>query len=162
MSEENENENSTQESTITSLEDALKEVGKLRKENAAKRVKANEVEQEAAKWREHVQTQQTDLERLTGQVSTTKSEADALRAENAKLRVLREYKVPKEFESLLEGLDTFEQMEKVAKVLAAAPSSDGPRVDFFAGQRGAPVGANAEGSTQEVWADWWNSQEKGK
>ena len=52
-------------SSITSLEDALKVINDLRAENAAKRIKTKEVEEKATKWEEYVQSQKTELERLT-------------------------------------------------------------------------------------------------
>jgi chromosome segregation ATPase len=145
-------------STIDNLADALREVGKLRKENAAKRVKANEVEEAARKWQEHVEKQKTDLERLSSEVSTTKSEADKLKEENTRLRVMRKHSIPDEFEGLFTGSE--EDMEKTASLLSkaggTAAGSTGS-TDYFAGRRGSSVGP--EKTTQDVWSEWWNSQE---
>jgi DNA-binding protein H-NS len=148
-------------STIDNLADALREVGKLRKENAAKRVKANEVEEAAKKWQEHVEKQKTDLERLSSEVSVTKSAADKLKEENTRLRVMRKHSISDEFEGLFTGSE--EDMEKTASLLSKAGNGSAPaKTDFFAGRRGDAVGANAEKTTQDVWSEWWNSQEKGK
>lgn len=145
-----------QGSTIDSLEVALKEIEKLRRENAAKRVKANEVEANAKKWEEHVQSQKTELERLTESKLQAEAEAARLRVDNLRNKVAIETKLNPELLEFLVG-DNEDELRAKAKKLVETVGDKGTTPDFYAGQRGTPVPPKPA-TTQDWFAEFWKSK----
>ncbi len=148
-------------STITSLDDALKVIDKLRSENAAKRVKTKEVEDKAAKWEEYVQSQKTELERLTeSNVNLSKENAE-LKVGALRDRIAKEEGVAPDLFEFLVGTDE-QTLRANAKKLAAVKKqgSQTTAVDFYAGQRGAPVAKPAEGLNDYFTQLWHESNNK--
>jgi len=148
-------------STITSLEDALKVIDKLRNENAAKRVKAKEIEDKATKWEEYVQSQKTELEQLTESKAALEKELETLRVNGLRDKVAKEEKVPDELLEFLVGTDE-QTLRAMAKKLAAVKpqGSTTTAVDFYAGQRGTPVAKPAEGLNDFFTQLWHESDGK--
>lgn len=148
-------------STITDLTVALKEIEKLRKENAAKRVKSNEIAEKATKWEEYVQSQKTELEKLAESNTSLTRENETLRLTHLKEKIATEEKVPSNLVKFLDGADEAE-LRANAKELASAPGpqTTATNVDFFSGQRGAPVTPEAEGLNGWFNELWRESEEK--
>lgn len=157
MSEEQENEApevlpTGPSSTIDNLEDALKELEKARREAASRRVKNKEVEEKARQWEEHVQSQKTDLEKLTEQVSVLRTDNEKLRFEQLREKVARDSKLdPEDFEFLIGN--TEEELKAKAEKLNSRRGKS--QTDFYAGQRGTPVTATKEETVDEWFAKEW-------
>jgi hypothetical protein len=153
-------------SSITSLDDALKVINDLRAENAAKRVKAKEVEEKAAKWEEYVQSQKTELERLTESKTALEKQLADLQANQLRDLIAKEVGVPEELIEFLTGAD--EQTlranaKKLASVKQGSETTAGKgKTDFFAGQRGTPVSKPAEGLNEFFKQMWKESEENSR
>lgn len=155
MSEETQETAETEETPAEeslSLDDALKELAKVRKEAAARRVKSRENEEKAAKWEDYVASQKTELEKLTDEKVSLLSENDNLKKELIRERIGRSLKDPEDFEFLVG--DTEEELKAKAEKLN---SRAGKRANTFAGERGAPVGATQEKTTQEWFQSMWDN-----
>jgi len=140
-------------SKIDNLEDALKELDKVRKEAAGRRVKAREVEEKAQKWEEYVHSQKTELEKLTEAKSTLAEQNDHLQKQLLKNEVARTVGLDPEDYEFLVG-DTKEELTAKAEKLKSRRGTAGSP-DFFAGQRGARVNPPEEMTTQEYFAQMW-------
>jgi len=151
-------------SSITSLDDALKVINDLRAENAAKRVKAKEVEEKAAKWEEHVQSQKTELERLTESKTALEKQLADLQANQLRDLIAREVGVPEELIEFLTGSDEQTLRANAKKLASVKQGSEntGKRTDFFAGQRGTPVSKPAEGLNEFFKQMWKDSEENSR
>lgn len=152
-------------SSITSLEDALKVINDLRAENAAKRVKTKEVEEKASKWEEYVQSQKTELERLTESKTALEKQLADLQANQLRDLIAKEVGVPEELIEFLTGSD--EQTlranaKKLASVKSGSENAGTKRTDFFAGQRGTPVNKPAEGLNEFFKKMWKDSEENSR
>ena len=165
MSEENEVtvEETTSEvqptsSTIDNLEDALKELDKVRREAAGRRVKNKEAEEKAKLWEEHVQAQKTDLEKLTENVSALQSENARLKHEQLREKVARDSKLdPEDFEFLIG--DTEDELKAKAEKLNSRRGKQ--TADFYAGQRGTRVDATKEETADEWFMKEWRKAGSG-
>lgn len=146
---------------ITSLDDALKVIEKLRNENAAKRVKNKEIEDKAAKWEEYVQSQKTELEKLTESNAALSRENGELKLHSLKLKVAEEEKVAPELFEFLQGADE-QTLRANAKKLAKVKQhgSQTTAVDFFAGQRGAPVPVAQGQDSNEYFRQLWHEADQ--
>lgn len=152
-------------SSITSLDDALKVINDLRSENAAKRVKAKEIEEKAAKWEEYVQSQKTELERLTESKTALEKQLADLQANQLRDQVAKEVGVPEELIEFLTGSD--EQTlranaKKLASVKQGSSNTSAPKTDFFAGQRGTPVSKPTEGLNDFFTKMWREADENSR
>lgn len=149
-------------SSISDIKVALKEIEKLRKENAKHRTANVTLKDAADKWTAHEDSQKTELERLTEEKRATLSEADTLREENARLKVKLKYGFEDdEFDDLLVG--DVASMEKVAKKISDSigigVGGSKVRADYFAGRRGNPVTDTSENkSSDELFRQWWLDQ----
>ena len=151
-------------STITSLDDALKVINKLNNENASRRIKAKEIEDKAKKWEEYVESQKTELEKLTESNATLAKENEALKVGSLRERIAQEEKVPADLMEFLSG-DDEQTLRAAAKKLASVkpPGTQTTAVDFYAGQRGIPVAApNKEGLNEFFTRLWKENNENGK
>lgn len=148
-------------SSITSLDDALKVIEDLRSENAAKRVKAKEVEEKAAKWEEYVQSQKTELERLTESKTALEKQLAELQANQLRDLIAKEVGVPEELIEFLTGSDEQTLRANAKKLASVKPqgSTTTAKTDFFAGQRGTPVSAKPEG-LNEFFKQMWKDADK--
>lgn len=149
--------------TIDNLEDALSELKKVRREAASKRTQNRDLKEKADLYDKFLDSQKSDVERLTQVNANTKGEADASREKADRLDVILRFglafdpKNPNEYDEVLTGSRS--AMEKIAKLLT---DKTGTRTvtDFHAGRRGSAVGTGAEQTVQEVWSEWWNNQGK--
>lgn len=153
-------------SSITSLDDALKVINDLRAENAAKRVKAKEVEEKAAKWEEYVQSQKTELERLTESKTALEKQLAELQANQLRDLIAKEVGVPEELVEFLTGSDEQTLRANAKKLASVKPqgsaNTNAPKTDFFAGQRGTPVAAKPEGLNEFFKQMWKDSDENSR
>jgi superfamily I DNA/RNA helicase len=154
-------------STIGTLDDALKVITQLRNENASKRVKSKELEEKAQKWEEYVQSQKTELERLTESKTALEKENATLKLSQVRDRVAAEEKVPPELVEFVTGADEQEMRDKAKKLAGVAPTGSTTTAvtkttDFFAGRRGAPVAESAEGLNSFFEKLWRDSNETSK
>lgn len=142
---------------IDNLEDALKELKKVRGEAARRRVQNKETEEKAAKWEEHVRNQKTDLEKLTEDNSSLKDENTSLKRENLRNKVALETGLDKDLIEFLTGETEDEMKAKAAILIEKSGKATGkPQVDLFAGQRGNPVGKGSPQTFNDVLLDLWN------
>jgi len=148
-------ESSDSGSRIDNLKDALKELDKVRKEAAARRVQSKENEEKASKWEEHVRSQKTDLERLTEDKEKLAEEAKNLRLENLRNSVAIKTGLDPELVEFLTG-ETEDELTAKAKKLIAKSAKPAKPADFFAGQRGTAVGKDLNESINDWFADAWN------
>lgn len=127
-------------SQIEDLETARKEIDKLRRENAKRRVQTKEDKQlieDAKKWQEHLDSQKSEMDRL--------AEANARLEEKLAQRELaltqkmlaEEAGLDPDLAEFITGV-TEDEMRAKAQKLASKAVKPGP-TDLFAGQRGAPV-----------------------
>lgn len=153
MSEETQETQEVVETTDDglSLEDALKELSKVRKEAAARRVKSREIEEKASKWEDYVASQKTELEKLADEKVSLLSDNEKLKKELVREKVGRTLKDPEDFEFLVG--DTEEELKAKAEKLN---SRAGKRTNTFAGERGSPVGQTQAPSTQDWFASMWD------
>ncbi len=130
-------------SSIESLEDAKKVIEKLRSENAAKRTKNREIEEQAKKWQQHMESQKTEMERL--QESKQQLEAKLTAYETDRLRndIAREVGLDPDLAEFIVGADE-DEMRARAKTLVekTAPKQAKTPADLKAGDRGKPIVAD--------------------
>jgi hypothetical protein len=128
-----------------SHEDALKELEKVRKEAAERRVKNRDLEDQAKKWREYEESQKTELQKLQDSVA----ERDKRLAEKdqaiLKNKIAREFNVADEDLDLLVGDE--DSMKRLAERIGKPKGNDEPRrpVDLLAGNRGTAVTGKTTG-----------------
>lgn len=128
-------------SQIDNLEDALKVINQLRDENAAKRVankaKDTEMEEKAAKWQAHLDSQKTELQLL--QERNVKLEETL--AEKTRLQLQRDVAksvgLDEDLVEFITGSDETEMRAKAEKLAGRVPMA--PPLDLKAGERGGPV-----------------------
>lgn len=156
-------EEDKQESTITSLEEALKELKKVRTEAASRRVKNKEAEEKAAKWEEYVNSQKTELQRLADEKATLAEELKTERFERQKAQIVAEFRLSEEDAALLKG--DVKEMKALAARLANAAGNAGGKPDFYAGQRGKgpePKPANLNEWFSNLWKETEENSSKRK
>jgi DNA repair exonuclease SbcCD ATPase subunit len=132
------------ESGISTLEDAQKEIAKLRKENASKRTKAREVEDKAKKWEEHVNSQKTEMEKLQERLNELETNNGRYKLEKLQVDLAKKHGVDLDLSDLIVGSDE-EAMEEAAKRLAAktVKAKKTTATDLRAGQQGRVDGESA-------------------
>lgn len=125
---------------IDDIKTAKREIDKLRTENAKHRVnnkKMEELESDAKKWQEHLESQKSEFEKL----SEAKAELEKKLAEKERAILQRdlvaEFGIDPELTEFVVG-DTEDEMRAKAEKLAKKAAKAGPP-DLLAGQRGAPV-----------------------
>lgn len=147
-----ENESQETESKIETLEDALKELAKVRREAAAKRTKNKALEEDAQKWKEHLDSQKTELEKLADRVRESEERSKQLLRD----KIIAEYGLKPEFADFVVG-DTEEELKSKAEKLSTLNSSkEEEKPDFFAGQRGervAPVADDLNSWFTNLWKE---------
>lgn len=145
-----------QETKIDNLDDAIKEIQKLRREAAGRRVKNKELEEAAHKWQEHLDSQKTELEKLTERANAAEKEAADMRAEALRAKILAEFSIDPDLSDLLVGETEDELKAKAKKLSELKGKSSGKRPDFFAGQRGqavAPAADDLNSWFKQLWKD---------
>ncbi len=155
MTEENTTQevDETQQAQIDnalSLEDAQKVIKDLRREAAGRRVKGKELEEKANKWEEHVQSQKTELEKLTEENALLKQSLEVEKVEKLRASILAEYKLDASDAEFLKGSEA-EMKALAAKLAEKAKNGATTTTDFYAGQRGGQVAPAAENLN-----DWFN------
>lgn len=117
QSGESSEQKSGDSSSIDNLEDALKEIKKLRKENAERRTKGKEVEEAAQKWKEHVDSQKSESEKLQEDYNTAVEELNKYRKAEKQRSYAEKHEIDPELSDLIEG-DSDEEMDAKAEKLA--------------------------------------------
>lgn len=151
------------ESTITTLEEALKELKKVRTEAASRRVKGKEAEEKAKLWEDHVNSQKSELERLTDENTKLRKDVDDEKVKTLKATIVAEFGLSKEDAELLTGSE--KEMKALAARLANASGNAGGKPDFYAGQRGkgpAPKPANLNEWFNQLWKETEENSTKRK
>lgn len=147
-----------------SHEEALKELAKVRKEAAAKRVANKELVDKAAKYDEHLKSQLSETERLKAEVEELKAANDNLKTETVRERVALKYGIESEMAQLMFGdLSDEATLEARAKALSgnkvAEEDTKGKKASF-GGRRGTPVKSQeSEPTLQSVFTEMWNNVE---
>lgn len=147
---------------IKTLEDALEALKKVRAEAARRRVSEKELKEKATKYDEYVQSQKTELERLTEDKAALEKEAKALKEKDLRSTVASKHDLDPDLIGLLVGSE--EEMETTAKLLVAkgGKRSAGTNTDFYAGQRGTPVQTTPANTTQEWFEKMWDESNSTK
>lgn len=127
-------------SSIGDLETALKEIEKLRKENAAKRVKNKETESELEEFRKWKDSQKTELERLQEAKEAAEKELVKLRREGLRNSIGAEFKLDPDLYEFITGADEEEMRARAEKLAGKVklPEAAGPQ-STYAGNRGTYV-----------------------
>ena len=148
-------------STIASLEDALKVIGKLRTEAGNKRLKNKELEAKAAEYDKYLDSQKSELERLTDEATKTKEENRQLKLDKLRADVALKAELDPELAVFLVG-ETVDELNAQAKVLNERLGK-GKKItpDFFAGQRGGKV-TPPEDDANAWFAQAWKDAETTK
>lgn len=122
-----------------SHEDALKELQKVRREAAEKRVKNKELEDQATKWREYEESQKSELQKLQDAVAERDKRIADKELEVTRAKIAREFNVADEDLDLLVGDE--DSMKRLASRIGKK-QEEAPRrpADLMAGNRGTPVG----------------------
>jgi hypothetical protein len=136
---QNQPENDDSKSTSTlSHEDALKELAKVRAEAADRRIKNRELESQAQKWREHEESQKTELQKLQDSVAERDKRLAEKELEVTRARIARQFNVADDDLDLLVGDE--ESMKRLAERIGKQESNAPKRpVDLLAGNRGTSV-----------------------
>lgn len=128
------------DSSITDLETALKELEKVRRESARRRIKEKENEAAAKKWQEHLDSQKTEMERMTERQAELEAELSALRTEKLQRDIAAEVGLDPEMAEFIRG-ESESEMRESAQKLADKFSVSSPSMEtgLLAGSRGEPV-----------------------
>lgn len=141
-------------------EQLKKELTKVRREAAAKRVKNVELEDKAKKYDEYVQSQKTEMERLSDEKEALAKEVAKLKGKDAtaalRSKVAKKYKLDADLAGMLNGDEA--EMDAQAKTLADRFKTN-TSTDFYAGRRGTPVEVTAD-TAQEWFAAAWKESDR--
>ena len=140
----NENEDEGAEldaSPELSAEDLLKEVAKLRKEAASRRVKNKDLDAKLSEYEEWKKSQMTEVERAKAEKAELEETVRSLQQENWRRDAAAKADLDPTWADRVQG-ETKEEMVADAKRLAEALSgqSKSPGVGSLAGKRGRGVG----------------------
>ena len=118
-------------------------LGRVRAEERQKFADYDDLKQKASKFEEIETANQSDLERVSGELDTTKTELGGTKAENLRLRVALEKKVPADLIDRLRG-GTKEELEADADKLLelVKPADPGPGLDGGTRKPAPPSGDN--------------------
>ena len=100
-----------------SAEELVSIIETLRKENASRRVKSKEQEEQAAKWREYEESQKTEMQKQQEHLQRLQEERDSLEANYNAAMLCNSYGLDVANADLL-GTGSMEEMEERAKRLA--------------------------------------------
>jgi len=129
-----------------SLDDAVKEIAKLRKEAARRRVSNKETTEKLAAYDEWQKSQMSEVDRLKAEKAELEATTHALRKEKWQVTAAEKAGLPAEFAEDVRG-DSEEEMTAHAKRLAAKLGKKAPvttKSPFASrGAGGKPVGQNA-------------------
>lgn len=128
---------STEGSSITSLEDALKELERVRKEAASRRVLSKEQEKQLQDYEAWKLSQMTEIEKAQAKIQSLEAKA----TEYDKLSAAKDAGLDLDLAGFVTGT-TSEEMLASAKVLAEKLKGSTPApntANVFAGRRGEPV-----------------------
>jgi hypothetical protein len=140
----NENEDEGTEldaSPELSAEDLLKEVAKLRKEAASRRVKNKDLDAKLSEYEEWKKSQMSDLDRAKAEKAELEQTVLELKQETWRTAAASKAGLDADWADRVQG-ETKEEMIADAKRLAAALGEKTPGVGSLAGKRGKPVGSN--------------------
>ncbi len=116
------------------------EVEKLRRENAARRVKSKEIEEAAQKWQEHLDAQKTEAEKMQEQLEGLRQENQKLQRQQMQRDVAKEYGVDDDLVEFIDGADLDEMKQKAEKLAAKTSSKkkSGSASELRAGRSSPP------------------------
>lgn len=124
-----------------SHEDALKELQKVRREAAEKRVKNKELEERARKWEQYEESQKSELQKLQEAVAERDKRIAETELEVTRARIAHEFNVADEDLDLLVGDE--DNMKRLASRLGKKQEETRQRpADLLAGNRGTAVGTS--------------------
>lgn len=113
-------------------------VKKLRRENAAKRVKGKEIEDAAQQWKKHLDAQKTELEKAQERAKELEAEIELARIEKLQHLIAKEFELDEDLEEFITGADEKEMRKKAEKLAEKAVSKPASSAsDLSAGRRGA-------------------------
>lgn len=140
-------------------ESLKREIKKLRRENAAKRTKAKEVEEAAQKWQQHVDSQKTELEKITEENSSLKQENRKLMVQLAQRDLAAEFDLDPDLAEFIVGEDLDEMREKAQKLAEKAANkkkSTVPTADTLRAGKTSPAQTKSTGA--ELLKQLWNGK----
>lgn len=130
----------SKDSTIEDLPTALKEIEKLRKENAAKRVKNKDTETELEEFRQWKESQKTEVERLLEAKESAERELKTLRAESLRNQIAAEVNLDPDLYEFVTGADAEEMRAKATKLASKAKTREANSPEsLHAGNRGTYI-----------------------
>ena len=137
--------NENQPGKITSLDDALAELKRVRAEAASRRIANRELEEKAKRWEEYEESQKTELQKLQDTLAAKEAALKDYELEKEKRGLIKEFGLEDDDIDLLTGSDV-ESNRNIAEKLKAKNekiknSSSSRPADLLAGNRGAPVGS---------------------
>lgn len=134
-------------------EDLLKEVQKLRRENAKRRTDSKKVEEAAKKWQEHVDSQKTELERLADRNKELETAHEAFQREKLQAKIAKEQGVDPDLADLIVGADEDEMVEKAKRLAEKTSPKKVTATDLHAGKT---AGKTAEANRMQFLDDLFN------
>jgi hypothetical protein len=131
------------------LEDALKELKKVRSEAARRRTSGKEKDAQLAEYEEWKKSQLTDLQRAQAEKAEIEAELNKLKKGKLQVALAKKHGLDEDFAELISG-DSEEEMNDVAKRLAAKLGVKGSSkgAALFPGRQGKPV--STEGKEQDA------------
>lgn len=129
-----------------SHEDALKELAKVRKEAAAKRVANKELSDKAAKYDEYLKSQMTEIQRKDAEIAELKEKNVELSVGSVREKVALKYGLDAETAQLFLGdlVDEDKLEERASAIAKLAPKDEKQKGKSFAGRRGSAVQPTSE------------------
>lgn len=125
------NSNSLEEADPQEL---LKEIQKLRRENAKRRTDSKKLEEEAAEWRKYQESQKTELERLTDRNKELEGALSTYQLEKLQAKIAREQGVDPDLADLITGADEDEMVERAKRLAEKTKPKTATAQDMGAGK----------------------------
>jgi septal ring factor EnvC (AmiA/AmiB activator) len=129
-------------SSIDNLDDALKQIEKLRRENAKHRTEKNKLKEGADRWQEHLDAQKTELEKSQADNATLAEKLAKYERERLQRDIASDAGLDPDLAEFILG-DDEASMKASAKKLAekypAEPTVSTTQTGLLGGQRGEPV-----------------------
>lgn len=136
--EEVEPNDSSEENTGLTLEAAIAELAKVRREAAKHRTDKQKIKKDLEEFQAWKDSQKSELERAKDEVAEARKEANELRRSQSQLKAAKKAGLDLDLADRIRGDDEAEMLED-AKLLASK-SRPATGYDLGAGERGSPVG----------------------
>lgn len=118
-------------------DELLKEITRLRKENAKRRTEGKQVEEAAKKWQQHVDSQKTELEKLQDEKKELEDDLEKYKVAELQAQLAKEHGVDSDLAEFIVGSDLDEMTEKAKKLAAKSTPKKTTAKDLRAGKTGA-------------------------